>query len=232
VCLDPFVIVGSANVSRASVQTLVEAAMVTDHPAGLAEARALISRLQEHATRIDERFLKRIEALPVERAAPVRGRRIALEPDRPARAWLVGLHAIDEHPDEAALVEKGEEEAVRVRGEGDETISWLRFTGTSRFRRDAARGDTVLQIWRESRKAKDGSVFFPVPILHRQDEPTCARFFVPEPDRPVRPPLAWRRFLTLWSDVNGGTPPSLSTARLLTDEVAERLIAAWPTKRA
>lgn len=232
-CLGRHVVVGSANLSENSVDNLVEAALVTDNPKTLAESRAFIEMLRETATVIDDEFLERIETIPVTRRIG-HSRSTSSSPsiDVPSgRTWLVGVSPVSDRIAEAEqdLAEEGEEAAEAELTDEGSSVSWLRFTGTSGFRRDAQRGDMVIQIWRSSRKSKRPHVYYPAPILTRQDEPTCTRFYVEAfPDEEARS-IPWTDFRHVWKNAAGRNVPSMSCARSLTDRLAERLLGLWPT---
>ncbi|WP_437723776.1 hypothetical protein [Sorangium sp. So ce861] len=58
-------VVGSANLSTMSVNELEEAAPISDAARAVSGVRLLIENLMQAADEIDERFLRRIEKLPV-----------------------------------------------------------------------------------------------------------------------------------------------------------------------
>lgn len=227
-CLDHHVVVGSANVSNSSLEELIEAAVVSDDPLLLGSTLSFIRRLQKQAVLVDEKFLARIEAIPVKRSwQPGRAK------DRPSvpspRTWLVGITAFDDsrYEHETVLAEEGKEK-VEERLSEPVDISWIRITGSSRFRREAQESDLVIQIWRSKKKSKRIYVYPRVPILRRQDEPACTRFYVPEPEHAEGRALPWAEFAKVWGRSEGGLPPGRDTARLLSPELAERLVSGWP----
>jgi phospholipase D-like protein len=231
VCLGRFAVVGSANLSVSSVESLVEAAVVTDHPGLLAEARATLTQIQEAATRIDESFLDRITAIPVTSVPFSKPARPILSQNRASRTWVVGVHPLDEdrYESEVEFVEEGERMAESNLEHDNSAVSWIRFTGTSKFRREAQRGDTVLQIWRRKPKAKTANVYFPAPIIHRQDEPTCTRFYVEAFSDEDERAISWKEFARVWTTASSAEVPPLGAVRLMAADVAERILAAWPS---
>jgi phosphatidylserine/phosphatidylglycerophosphate/cardiolipin synthase-like enzyme len=62
---DRTVIIGSANISVSSAETLVEAAWITDHPTAAPIARRFIETVTEQADEVDEDFLERLKAIEV-----------------------------------------------------------------------------------------------------------------------------------------------------------------------
>ena len=71
---------------------------------------------------------------------------------------MVGVHPLDEdrYADEADLAEEGQREAEAKLNSDENEVSWLRFTGTSRFRREAAQGDTGDPGLAEADEVEDG----------------------------------------------------------------------------
>jgi len=228
VCLGRHVVVGSANVSSNSVDGLIEAGVVSDSPSLLSEARAFIGQLTAIAAPIDQRFLQRIAAIPVARK-PMPSRRRPNVTDRRSRTWLVGARQIDDerHPEEQRWVTRGEKAAEPKVTADDSGVSWLRFTGQSKFRREASPGDSVIQIWRPTLGASV-FVYHPTPLLHRQDEPSCTRFYLEAFSDEDERAVPWKRFVGIWKRAADAKAPPVMCARLLPDEVAGSLNALWP----
>lgn len=73
----------------------------------------------------------------------------------------------------------------------DATISWIRWTGKSRFRSTAREGDMVIQICK-SLSGKRVTVFSPCPIVLCQNVAHWTRFYVSESEDGAS--LPWGRF--------------------------------------
>lgn len=228
-CVGRHAIVGSANASQSSAEELVEAAVFSDDPMLLAQTRALIERLVADAERVDRKFLTRIAAIEVR---PSRGgaRARSRPTDREPHAWLIGVAPLDEdrYEGEAGLAEEGQRVAKEKLDDEDGDVSWVRFTGTSRFRREAQDGDTVIQIWRKHAKAKAARVLFPSPVVHRQDEPTCTRFYIQEFEDEDERAISFTEFARIWAASSEAAVPALRCARLLPGDLAERIKVMWP----
>jgi hypothetical protein len=229
---DGVAVIGSANISRSSEDSLIEAALITDHPAAVSMTRAFLRKLQDDSEAIGESFLRRISAIKVKRR--VGGRRAKKRPGVSVklgqhRTWVIGLHDVDpeRYPAEVGYVESGYEKAYEVASGSEAEVAWIRITkDRSRFSREAKVGDTVIQIGSESPKHKSPyAVHNGLTILHRQKEPNCTRFFVEYP--PKAKALTWRQFQSLTKQV--GLPYKLGrySARLLPEEYADALNALW-----
>jgi phosphatidylserine/phosphatidylglycerophosphate/cardiolipin synthase-like enzyme len=142
-------VIGSANLSQASANSLVEAAWVTNAPAAVGMATSFIQKLIDQAEAIDEKFVNRILKIKVlARPRPVGG---SVKPKKVSvpkhRTWIIGTHElIKDFPDEQEAIEAGTEAAEEKVTKSSSDVSWIRWTGKSSFRREAKEGDTVIRI--------------------------------------------------------------------------------------
>ena len=229
--LDRHAVIGSANLSESSRSHLTEAALVTEHPTTLSQTRAFLEELVAHSEPIDRAFMKRISQLDVRRTRGAR-HKAARVVVRRSSVWLVGLHQLDDrrYVHEHELVEEGYEQADEHLTMEDSEAGWIRFplSNTSKFRREAQRGDVVIQIWRPAGRKTPSAVYKHAPILHRQDEPACTRFFIEEFEDAQETAVRWKRFLNLAEGI-GLTRLGPNSTRLLSDEHANALHALWPS---
>ncbi|MCX5658336.1 MAG: phospholipase D family protein [Planctomycetota bacterium] len=178
-------VIGSANMSVSSANDLIEAAFVTDSRSAVAAAKSLILQLADQANVVDERFLKRIKAIKVERTGGRGGgkRKSGIKVDTSGSStWIVGLGELkeDEHEDEAARADEGERHAKELQKWGNSHIYWIRCGGTDSFSRQAKPGDFIIQILKPLRGAT--RVLRHCAVLRRQNEPgNVTRFYIEEP---------------------------------------------------
>jgi hypothetical protein len=223
-------VIGSANLSEASVNNLVEAAWVTDAPVAVGMATSLVQQLTTQAKAINEAFLDRILKIKVKvRPRPV-GR--SAKPKKVKipkhRTWIVGVHElVKDFPAEQQAIEAGTAAAEEKITKSSSDVSWVRWTGNSRFRSEAKEGDTVIQIWSTRRAKKPSAVYRHAPILHRQEEDTCTRFFVEDFADCDDTSITWGVFRKLVRRVglNGKIGPASS--RSIAEAYANALFALW-----
>lgn len=186
-------LIGSCNLSASSEEDLTELALLSDRKQIVAQATAFIHNLREVSERIGDDFLRRILKLKVHRARRRRRKRQGKKIRFGNKVWLASVRQLpdDSFPKEQPFVEQAERKADALMAEKDSTISWIRFTGASRFRSVARPGDVVVQIW-ESLSGKRTTVFAPCPIVLRQDVAHWTRFYVAEPEDCQT--LPWKRF--------------------------------------
>lgn len=233
--LDGVAVVGSANASHSSAHHLIEAAFLTDSPASVSMARTFLQRLCDNADPVDENFIERISSLEVKKSTswPAHtGRKssFSVRIDAP-RTWLVSVCRIDEERYEAEKprVQKGEGKAEKRLSKVSSNVGWIRWAGsTSRFVRDARPGDMVIQLWKESRKNKRPDyVMAHAPILLRQKEPNCVRFFIERWADSDNTALTWSQFQKLAVRVELPFRVGPSSTRLLPDDYASSMAELW-----
>lgn len=226
---DKHAIIGSANLSRES-ERRVEAALLTDQPTVVSAARLLIERLKAQGEVVDEVFISRISRLPVEKRTPEwRADKLSRPADPTPRIWLVGLMPVEEKEKERAIVEEGMKEAERRLSHEDSSVSWIRFRGNSKFRREAQDGDVVVCIWTEERKGTPDAVYHHAPILFRKDDPVhdVTWFYVEEYPDAHKTTLTWKQFKKLYSQIGVSGKLSQWPSRELPRSQSDALHDLW-----
>ena len=183
VVLGRHALIGSCNLSASSEEYLTELAVLTDRKQIVAQATAFIHGLRETSEEIDEIFLRRILKIKVRPARASGRKRQGKTSGFGNKVWLVSVRQLADYrfPVEQPFVEKAEKKASTLVADKDSTVSWIRWTGKSRFRSGARPGDIVVQIWK-SLSGKRITVFAPCPIVLRQDVAHWTRFYVAEPE--------------------------------------------------
>jgi hypothetical protein len=225
-------VIGSSNVSQSSSSALIEAAVITDQVGVVAMARLFVDRLARESTRITPSFLERISTLPVSprRRSGRRRMRPTLLGPAPPRTWIINVTELDDErfPEEASAAATGMEAAEKRKTKKRNEVSWIRWAGRSRFRALAREGDSVIQIWKTHRAQKPQSVYPHAPVLLRQEEPTCTRFYIEDSGDGTE--MAWPAFqrLTKRIELPGAVGPFSS--RAITDDQSDALRALWIQK--
>jgi len=186
-------LIGSCNLSTTSAKDLTELALLSDRKQIVAQATAFIHALREESVQIDDDFLRRILKIKVKTTRRRKVKHNALTPHLGNKVWIVSVNELakDSFPKEQISVQIAEEKATALVMDLDSTISWIRFTGKSRFRATAQPGDIVVQIWKPI-ASKRISIFEPCPIIYRQDVGHWTRFYVEETEYCRR--ILWERF--------------------------------------
>jgi hypothetical protein len=224
-------VIGSANMSTTSATAKVEAAWVTDDPSAVSMAAGFIRRLAEQANTVDEKFLQRIKSIDVHGRRPRTGSRkrkgLRVQISDP-RTWLVGVHPLKrEFPEEEDAAEQGQKIAEGKKSRRKNPVSWIRWTGDSRFRNEAAEDDWVIQVWSDDSKKSPPAVYRRCRILLRQNEPSCTRFYLEQPADAEETMLPYKQFVRLAERVGIPGRIGASSNRLLKDEHAKALNLLW-----
>lgn len=232
VVFDRIAVIGSANMSRSSASRLIEASIITDHPGAVSSARNFIEILCDKSELIDKKFIERISRIKVSRSHLIDTRILEHTSIKilPSQTWIVGVHEIDEsrYKNEKEQVNIGIDLAQEKLYSADSEVEWIRFTGTGKFRREAKEGDTVIKIWRPySSNSKPTRVYKHAPIIRRQDEPTCSRFYIEEYKSAEDNSLTWNQFLKLIKRV--GIPGRIGkySERIIDDTYSTALAELW-----
>lgn len=233
--LDHTAVIGSANLSASSAANLVEAALITDDVTTAAAVASLVEQMRLQAQLVDRPFLDRIARIRVSKrpSGPRRSNKLQFQPAA-GRTWLVGVTELDEsrYPDEEKTAEEGMKRARRLKHHQSSDVSWLRFTGSGRFRREGQLGDSVIQIWSTRRGKKPSYVYRMAPILRRQIEPTCTRFYVEEDADAEKTKLSGAGFRSLATRAGLRGRFGVTSQRPLSAEDATAIHALWRVARA
>jgi hypothetical protein len=183
IVLDRAAFISSGNLSDSSLNRLLEAGAWTDQPNVVSKAISFIEDLadSDQSVQIDKKFLEHISGVPVARHPyPHGGKRkhnIASEKREP-KAWLVGVHSVDdpEDPAEVKRVQKGEKKTGVDLSNTRSGIGWTacpHSDGLAKCRKN----DFVVYIWRDTVNSAPSHVYRPARILLNQPEPNCTGFF-------------------------------------------------------
>ncbi len=220
-------VIGSTNLSTNS-ESMVEAAWVTDHPTAVSMATYLVEALAAEADPVNKPFLRRIQRIKVTRRGRGgrRRRRTEIKVPQP-HTWIAAIHElVRDFPREEEAIAKGQEIAETKRMKESSGVEWIRFTGHSRFRSQAKRGDNVIQLWCGNAKSPQ-RVYRAAPILHRQDEATCTRFYLEESRDANKRALSLSQFRKVATRVGIPGRIGLGSVRLVDDKQATALFSSW-----
>jgi len=226
-------VIGSANLSESSANSMVEAAWVTDGPEAVGMVTSLVNQLTVQAKPIDSEFLNRIQEIKVLARPHFGGKRtkhVKVKVLKP-RTWILGVHELIRIPaSEQKLIDTGTAVAEEKVTKASSGVSWIRWPGNSRFRKKAKKGDAVIQIWRAHGQKAPNTVYRHAPILLRQEEANCTRFFVEDFANCDKTSITWTRFKNLIKQI--GLPAKIgpSSAREISDAYSKALFALWGEK--
>ncbi len=234
--LDDWAVVGSANASRQSKNTYVEAAVVTDRPDIASQVERFISELKDRSDRIGPTFIKHICALPVIRTpffAQARGvKRQAPKVEGP-RTWLLSLRSGAAYPGDEERVDAVTEEEQDKLGRRGGEIDWFWWSGEQGFPAKAKVGDIIIESWRpraEIKSTRSVRVYRHARLVRifqesGQKAKTFHRLFPPDAERTA---VSWSGFSKL--AVRAGITRKLSyrSSIQLNEQQSNALFELWP----
>jgi phosphatidylserine/phosphatidylglycerophosphate/cardiolipin synthase-like enzyme len=224
---DSVAVIGSSNISVSSSSSLIEIGLLTDDAATVSTGKATIEKLTDFAVEIDQAFIRRAETIPVRRRgwSPGMRSRPMLLAGRAPVTWMVSITPLDEDrfASETDDIRTGETVATKRKSSARKEISWIRWTGRSRFRTLSKEGDSVIQIWKPARGRRPTTVYAHGPILLKQSESRCTRFYIEDPKAGSE--LTWPEFLRVARKVGLTIGPSLT--RAIADDQSDALRALW-----
>lgn len=230
--LDDIAVIGSANLSQSSSDQLIEAALLTDQPRVAASLNSFLHQLKSSrfSDRVDDIFVKRIKKISVvRRGRGISKRKRGVIPSPVNRVWIVTTRDLDDDafPLEKEMAKKGERAAAKHKQRVSSEITWMRWTGRSNFRDQARAGDVVINIARGTATSKPYAVYKSLPILYRQEEPTCTRLYLEFSSQTDATSLTWSQFSKLCKSVALPRPVVPGSLQSISEEYADAIFSIW-----
>jgi hypothetical protein len=230
------VFVGSANSSMSSRNSLIECMASSSDPHAVSEAVSFVLDLQKQSNKVDEKFLKSIEKIPVEKrpSSPSRLKN-PIEISRP-RCWLLGLYD-EEYPGNVEEVEQENLDVEKSLSCEDEQVDWFWWPSdhNSKFIEEATPGDLFIDIWRPDKKDMDTEKV----VVYRharickitQENGVKAKVFhVAWPNDCEETKIKWNDFRVVCE--RAGLKPlrmSLNSCREIKGQISNVIHQLWPT---
>lgn len=230
--LDDLGIIGSANMSLNSAGRMVEAALVSNDRVVVAGVASLIAQLGTQSRLLDERRIKalcKIEVLRRGSRHTIRSRKGKTSVSELGnRTWVVGVRELARDPsdDEKNAIERATHSLKDKFRIAEDDVSWIKWWGNSRFRRECREGDTLIQIWRSKSATRPSAVLKAVPVLLRQRTKNWTRFYTAEPSG-RSPELTWGRFKKLMKEAGHPREVRAGSVQLIAPEVADAIHRKW-----
>jgi len=227
IVFDHHAYIGSANISKNSMEHLDEIGIISDHPNVLSGAIQLIDDLVSQSDEIDSNFIDMISKIDVIRSpSPSIAKRRKVEIGA-LRTWLVSLRNDADYPGDEKKVE-GDSALVEI-AKGEEA-AWFWMRKGTRFCTEAKIGDSVVIIERANKESKKPeSAYRHVPIKHITEDKTAntkAYHYAYTKDHIVR----WKRFKEFAENASISRLGSgLNTIRVLSEKQSNVLFEIWET---
>lgn len=214
--IDNRALIGSANLSENAGVGTCEASLFTDDQQIGALILAFIEKIKNESAPITEKFLQKIEALPVAKPVFV-GRKSKKKINvGKSRVWFIATQALSDRivKAEESFEAEGLEEAKKHSEKKDYEIRPIRWSGKSRFRAEAKPGDMVIEVFTEKRGNRNKiEVYQARPIIHRQDHDKWTRFYIETP--PDAGYYSWKDIKADFESLGISSPSPNSTRELV-----------------
>jgi hypothetical protein len=204
------VLIGSCNLSASSANILLELAVLTSNISIHSQTLAFIYKLIQESTRIDEKFLKRISKIPVQKQRWfIKKSRMPVKLGN--RTWVIKTYELNpaRYRNEESFVQLAECEIKKKLRKPKAEINWVRWTGKSKFHALAREGDTIIEL-SSQRGGKRITVSSPASILMRQHCQKWTRFYFEVPSSE----MSWTAFERALKKIGVGHIKKNSTKEL------------------
>lgn len=171
VLLNEKALIGSANASDSSARNLIEAALLTDQPSIVTMAQSLVNQLASQATILTEKKIDRLLSIKVERRTPTNRTKGNIKTRiGNHKNWIIRTTEIlTDISREQEAVEASVERLQDKLGNPRSSVSWVRWIGRSRFRREVGEGDWMIQMWSPHGRKLPTDIYERMPILDREE---------------------------------------------------------------
>ncbi len=231
--LDDVAVISSGNMSKSSVNGLVEAGVMTDHSSTVAGVASLIEQLCAQSKELTDKNIDALCKIKVVRRGGiwVGGKKKKPQVTRLGnQTWLVGVKEIleDPVPDEQRMIEKAVETLSSRYRIQDEDPNWLRWSIKGRFSRECREGDSLIQIWVSSTAKRPSAVLRTAPVLLKQKASKWTRFYLKEATGKYAE-MSWGKFQRLLKEVGYSRRVGAGSVQLLKPEIADAISKRWKT---
>lgn len=230
--MDNTAVVSSANMSRASAITKVEAGLISDQPSIVAAVASLIEQLVQQSRELGAKDINRLCKIKVNRRG---GRQLGRRTKRKAKidklgnnTWLIGLRGLvrEPSPQEQRLIDSAITKIRKQTEAEDDDIGWMKWGTRGRFVRECRAGDNVIQIWRSSHAKRPSAVLRSTPILLKQRTKGWTRFYLEDPTGRYAE-LSWGDFKRLLKRLGYPRRVGPGTVQLIEQDLADAIHRNW-----
>lgn len=176
---DNQLVIGSANLSKNSAERLTESAIVVTNKNEISNAKAFFYKLTKEAKEVDEDYLHEILKIKVVSNESVNNKKSESRNIEFGKSiWVVGVTPLSDkiYENEFKQIELAKNKVSEIHDIDEEDISFIRFTGSKKIRKNSKVGDLVIEI--SSNKKKTKSVVREAsPILEVEQQSNCTRIY-------------------------------------------------------
>lgn len=233
ILLNEKALIGSANASGSSANNLIEAGLLTDQPTIVATAQSFVNLLASQAEELNDQRLKKLLAIKVVKRPRQAGTAKSKIKTKVGghRTWIIGTtELLKDPPEDQGAVEEAVENSRERMSNPRSNVQWLRWTGTSTFRKECQQDDWLIQMWRPKGRKQPTWVYERMPVLDRLEFETATYFLYEEFPRSDSRAKSWIEFRKL--AVRAGIKRQIKPGSQfeITENHADSLQALWKDK--
>lgn len=226
-----FLLIGSANLSKSSAETLIESAVVTNSGILLSQAKAFLHNLKEESLLLGR---KEIDALLEIK--------VVKRPFRPAiksktrfkqfgnRYWFISLFEINDKAYDK-IRDRVEKTSNLISQEGDidqEDIGFIKWSTKTDFSRFAKEGDEI--IVKLNNESKTRSYVFPPSTILKKEIVDNFTYFYHDDRNSEENKIPWTKFQELTSKIDLKSAIGKRT-KIISDDDISKIRALWVNQK-
>jgi len=192
---DHFLVIGSANLSKSSAETLTESSIITYSDILISQATAFCYNLIEESTLLDEKDIQKLLKIEVVKrpfkkttSSKTRQKKFG------NRYWFVSVFPLGDRTYNKIedKIKKTTASISKTTKIDEDDISFLRWSAKTKFRETAKEGDLIIRRFNNKGK-KSSYVYPPSTILKKQIVDGVTYFYYHDQDSEERK-VSWKNF--------------------------------------
>lgn len=221
-----FLMVGSSNLSHNSAANLVESAILSSTNILLSQAKAFCHNLIKESLLLTEEEIQRLLQIEVlKRPQKIFSDSKTKNIRFGNSYWVLPTQDLSERIIDAdkKTVEKSKKKIAKRKNILEDSIGYIRLTGSSKFIKTAKEGDQIVQDWRNKSKSRR-LIFPPVTILRIERLNGLTYFYY---DSDSADALSWTKFKSKIKDIDLEKGFDKIRTRQVSKKDIDKLLTVW-----
>ncbi|HEV8079281.1 MAG TPA: phospholipase D-like domain-containing protein [Chitinophagaceae bacterium] len=210
-----FVVIGSANLSLNSAESLVEAALFTNDKASISQIAAFIYSIKKKLIPLNSEDISKLKSIAVVRRLPALSKRKENIESFGTNNWILPVHDLKEKivELEKKYTEPRIKEISQRTGLLQDDIQFIRCTGKRNLVKVGKQGDRLMQIYKNKETKRSVVISF-CPIIDITRENGITRFYYDSRDSIE---VSWTEFERKTKKLELGRPVKKNSYRSVSD---------------
>lgn len=221
-----FLVVGSSNLSHNSAVNLIESAILSYSKILISQAKAFCHNLIKESKLLTEEEIEDLLKIEViKRPQKKFSTSVTKNIHFGNSCWVLPTEDLSERLINAdrPSVEKSKKKIAKKKNILEDSIGYIRLTGSTKFIKTAKEGDQIIQNWRNKKRSRR-IIFQPVTILEIERLNGVTYFYYDsDPDKA----LSWTRFKSKIKDLELEKGFDKMRTRQVSSKDIDKLLAVW-----